>query len=306
MSSRPLAALPGLLAGEAALAELLGVDDAVVAVAESARSVVLAAVAELGTSPTVLVATATAREAEQLQHDLVPFLGVDAVELLPAWETLPFERVSPATETMGRRLRTMWRLRHGPAGGSAPRPGSGSRHATGVVVAPIRALLQRLGPRVEDAEPVVVRRGAELDLADLVARLVHAGYRREYQVEARGELAVRGGIVDVFGSTASVPTRIDLFGDEVERLTAFEVAGQRSVADLEQVELFGCREVVLTEDVRERARHLSLEAPFARDHFARIADGELFDGMESWLPWLERVRAPLHRPSRRELPGRAR
>ena len=90
----------------------------------------------------------------------------------------------------------------------------------------------------------------------------------------------------MFGSTASVPTRIDLFGDEVERLTAFEVAGQRSVADLEQVELFGCREVVLTEDVRERARHLSLEAPFARDHFTRIADGELFDGMESWLPWL--------------------
>ena len=116
MSSRPLAALPGLLAGEAALAELLGVDDAVVAVPESARSVVLAAVAELGTSPTVLVATATAREAEQLQHDLVPFLGVDAVELLPAWETLPFERVSPATETMGRRLRTMWRLRHGRGG----------------------------------------------------------------------------------------------------------------------------------------------------------------------------------------------
>ena len=278
MSLRPLAALPGLLAGEAVIAELLGVDDAIVAVPESARSVVLAALAELSTSPTVLVATATAREAEQLVHDLVPFLGADAVELLPAWETLPFERVSPATETMGRRLRTMWRLRHGSAGGS--------QHATRVVVAPIRALLQRLGPRVEDAEPVVVRQGADLDPADLVARLVHAGYRREYQVEARGELAVRGGIVDVFGSTANLPIRIDLFGDEVDRLTEFEVAGQRSVADLEQVELFGCREVVLTNDVRERARLLSQDAPFARDNFARIAEGELFDGMESWLPWL--------------------
>ena len=132
----------------------------------------------------------------------------------------------------------------------------------------------------------MVRQGADLDPADLVARLVHAGYRREYQVEARGELAVRGGIVDVFGSTANLPIRIDLFGDEVERLTEFEVAGQRSVADLEQVELFGCREVVLTNDVRERARLLSQDAPFARDNFARIADGELFDGMESWLPWL--------------------
>jgi transcription-repair coupling factor (superfamily II helicase) len=132
----------------------------------------------------------------------------------------------------------------------------------------------------------VVRQGADLDPEDLVARLVHAGYRREYQVEARGELAVRGGIVDVFGSTASHPIRIDLFGDEVERLTAFEIAGQRSVADLEQVELFGCREIVLTKDVRERARLLSVDAPFARDNFTRIADGELFDGMESWLPWL--------------------
>src|ERR1035438_6952801 len=203
MSPRPLAALPGLLAGEAAIAELLGVDDAIVAVPESARSVVLPAPADRSTSPTVLVATATAREAEQLVHDLAPFLGYDAVELLPAWETLPFERVSPATETMGRRLRTMWRLRHGSTGGSMPQPGSGLQHRTGVVVAPIRALLQRLGPRVEDAEPVVVRQGSELDPEDLVARLGHAGYRREYQVEARGELAVRGGIIDVFGSRSN-------------------------------------------------------------------------------------------------------
>ncbi len=210
MSGRPpLAALPGLLAGEAAIAELLGIDDAIVAVPASARAVVLAAVAGLGATPTVLVATATAREAEQLVHDLAPFLGDEAVDLLPAWETLPFERVSPATETMGRRLRAMWRLRHGPAS----EPGPGAVPPTRVVVAPIRALLQRLGPRVEDAEPVVVRRGEELDPEDLVARLVRAGYRREYQVEARGELAVRGGIVDVFPSTANRGVRIDLFGD---------------------------------------------------------------------------------------------
>jgi transcription-repair coupling factor (superfamily II helicase) len=284
LTRRPLAALPGLLAGEAAIAEMLGVDDAIVAVPDSVRSVVLAALAELSAAQTLLVATATAREAEQLSHDLGPFLGPEAVELLPAWETLPFERVSPATETMGRRLRTMWRMRHAPARshGSDEAPDS----APGVVVAPVRALLQRLGPRVEDAEPVVVRQGGELDPELLVARLVRAGYRREYQVEARGELAVRGGIVDVFGSTATNPIRIDLFGDEVERLTAFEVANQRSISDLDQVELFGCRELVLTDEVRERARELSLSAHFARDNFARIADGELFDGMESWLPWL--------------------
>ncbi len=143
MSPPPLSALPGLLAGEAVIAELLGVDDAVVAVPDAARTVVLAALAELSTAPTVLVATATAREAEQLAHDLGPFLGPDSVELLPAWETLPFERVSPATETMGRRLRTMWRLRHKAAEGSSP--GAEAEGAPCVVVAPIRALLQRLG-----------------------------------------------------------------------------------------------------------------------------------------------------------------
>ena len=286
MSPRPLAALPGLLAGEAAIAELLGVDDAIVAVPESARSVVLAALAELSTSPTVLVATATAREAEQLVHDLAPFLGSDAVELLPAWETLPFERVSPATETMGRRLRTMWRLRNGSTGGSMPQPGSGLQHRTGVVVAPIRALLQRLGPRVEDAEPVVVRQGSDLDPEDLVARLVHAGYRREYQVEARGELAVRGGIIDVFGSTASLPIRIDLFGDEVDRLTAFDVADQRSVVPLRAAVLLGCRELVSSEAVRARAAALIDLEPWGRSQWERLAAGESFDGMESWLPWL--------------------
>ncbi|MGO9559748.1 MAG: transcription-repair coupling factor, partial [Acidimicrobiales bacterium] len=137
MSPPPLAALPGLLAGEAAIAELLGIDDAIVAVPAAARAVTLAAVAELGASPTLLVATATAREAEQLVHDLAPFLGEEAVELLPAWETLPFERVSPASETMGRRLRAMWRLRHASAGASEH--GSGSQASARVIVAPIRS-----------------------------------------------------------------------------------------------------------------------------------------------------------------------
>ena len=271
-----LAALPGLLSGEAALAELLGADDAVIAVPEAARSLVLAAAAELGNAPVILVATPTAREAEQLVHDLSAFAGQECVELLPAWETLPFERVSPATDTMGRRLRAMWRLRHAARQSAAPR----------LVVAPIRALLQRLGPRVEDIEPVIVRRSDRVEAEELIGRLVGAGYRREYQVEHRGELAVRGGIIDVYPSTDDHGVRIDLWGDEVDRLTIFDAADQRSTAEVELVEIFGCREVLLTEDVRERARQLAKEAPVARDVFERLGDGLVFDGMESWLPWL--------------------
>jgi transcription-repair coupling factor (superfamily II helicase) len=272
-----LRALPGLLAREPGLADLLGREDSVVALAEPARPVVLAALAELGTAPVVLVATATMREAENLAHDLAAYIEPSCVELLPPWETLPFERVSPGVETMGRRLQSMWQLRRR-ANGPCDRPL--------IVVAPIRALLQRLGPRVEDTEPVRIRAGERIDEGGLVERLVAMGYRREYQVEHRGELAVRGGIVDVFPSTADQGVRIDLWGDEVERLTHFDVGDQRSVADVGEVELFGCRELVLTPAVRERAQELAKESPFARDVFDRLGDGLLFDGMESWLPWL--------------------
>ncbi len=272
-----LSSLPGLLAGESAIAELLGADDAVVAIPEAARSVALAAVSELGAAPVTIVVTPTAREAEQLSHDLASFVEPDCVELLPAWETLPFERVSPSSETMGRRLRAMWHLRH--AGEPASRRAS-------IVISPVRSMLQRLGPRVEDVEPMVVQAGGQVERDDLVGRLVHAGYRREYQVEHRGEMAVRGGIVDVFPSTADEGVRIDLWGDEVERLTLFDVSDQRSVEEVARAEIFGCREVVLTEDVRRRAAVLAREAPVARDVFERLAEGLQFDGMESWLPWL--------------------
>ncbi len=101
-----------------------------------------------------------------------------------------------------------------------------------VIVAPVRALAQRLGPHVEDVVPITVRPGQVFDRDELVAQLVAAGYRREYQVEARGEFAVRGSILDVYPSTADHPVRIDLWGDEVDRLQTFSVADQRATGDL--------------------------------------------------------------------------
>jgi transcription-repair coupling factor (superfamily II helicase) len=155
-----------------------------------------------------------------------------------------------------------------------------------VLVAPIRSLLQRLGPHVEELAPVVVTKGTQIDPEDLVARLVAMGYRREYQVEHRGELAVRGSIVDVFGSTDDGPVRIDLWGDEVDRLSEFSVSDQRSTGDVDAVELWGCRELLPTPEIRERAARLVAEAPWGREQWERLAEGMTFDGMESWLPWL--------------------
>src|SRR6516165_4895289 len=238
-SRPPLSALLPLLRRDESLTDLSGARSAVVAVPEPARPFAIAGLAHASGRHPMVVAVPTAADGERLANDLKAFLGDEEVDIFPAWETLPFERVSPSVETMGRRLRAIWHLRD-PA--RMPR----------VLVAPIRALLQRLGPHVEEASPVVVDPGLQLDPVDLVNRLVAAGYRREYQVEHRGELAVRGSIVDVYPSTADAPVRIDLWGDEVDRLTEFSVADQRSTCDLDEVELFGCRELLPTGEVRAR------------------------------------------------------
>ena len=265
--------LPALLDEEPAIAACLGRRTASLAVAEPAWAVVVACLARrTGRSPLV-VAVPTGAEAERLATDLQLMLGELQVELFPAWETLPFERVSPAVETMGRRLRVLQRL-------------SSLEDRPAVVVASGRALVQRLGPAAGVTEPVRVGPGDVIDRDEFVASLVAAGYRREYQVEHRGEMAVRGSIVDIWPSTDEVPVRIDLWGDEVERLAEFAVADQRSTIPRSEVELHPCRELVPDVKVRARAATLMAEQPWGRDHWDRLANGELFDGMESWLPWL--------------------
>jgi len=134
-----LGALPALLRDEPALSALLGTGAAHVAVPEAARALFTAGVASLTQRHPVVVATPTATDAQRLANDLRVYLGPEAVDSFPAWETLPFERVSPNVETMGRRLRTMWRLRE---------PSRSPR----VLVAPVRALVQRLIPIAKKLE----------------------------------------------------------------------------------------------------------------------------------------------------------
>jgi transcription-repair coupling factor (superfamily II helicase) len=286
----PLAPLARLLDDEVATQAVLGRAQ-VVAVPEAARALFVASLAGVTTRRPILLAVPTGSEAERLVHDLATFLPLDAVELFPAWETLPFERVSPSLETMGRRQRVLWRLRtHAlprERTAAAPVPGAAvSDPMMKVLVAPVRALVQRLGPHVEDVEPVVVRAGDHIDRDDLVARLVTMGYRREYQVEARGEVAVRGSIVDVYPVTDDHPVRIDLWDDEVDRLSAFAVADQRSTHDAAVATVFPARELLPSEEVRARAAELVRSEPWGAEAFERLADGQTFDGMESWLPWL--------------------
>jgi len=269
----PFAALADVVSTDPAIITLLGRSHGVVAIPEAGRAIAIAAMVRRSQRNPIVVAVPTTAEADRLASDLRLFLGRDEVATFPAWEILPFERVSPGIETMGRRLEVLWRLR-------AP------DEVPSVIVASVRALVQVIGPHGVEAAPVEIRPGDTVDSAELVEHLVLQGYRREFQVEHRGEVAVRGGIVDVFGSTADAPVRIDLWGDEVDRLTEFSVADQRSTVDIDSVRFFPAREVLPSDEVRARADRLVATEPWGREQWQRLSDGEFFDGMESWLPWL--------------------
>ncbi|MDE0581415.1 MAG: transcription-repair coupling factor [Acidimicrobiia bacterium] len=267
-----LAGLGRFLATDPSVVEVLGQRNANLAVAESGQAAVLAAIAELNGRRPVVVAVPTTADAERLAGDLSAMLDGGAA-LFPAWETLPFERISPGVETMGRRCEAIWQLHE-------------TDRCPPVLVAPIRALLQRLVFDSDDAEPVTVASGDRVDQERLVADLAARGYRRDVQVEHRGVFAVRGSIVDVFPSTADSPVRIDLWGDEVDRLTEFSVADQRATDPLDEAVIFPAREVRPVAEVRAAAENLVATRPWGREQWERLAEGQFFDGMESWLPWL--------------------
>ena len=132
MTSAPLESLPGLLRSEPGLTRALGQPDARLAVVEVARPIAIAALANLSNRRPLVVACPTGTMAAQLVDDLIQFVPEDDVVLFPGWETLPFERVSPSVETMGQRLKVLWRI------GNADR-------SPKIIVAGVRALFRSLG-----------------------------------------------------------------------------------------------------------------------------------------------------------------
>jgi transcription-repair coupling factor (superfamily II helicase) len=242
----------------------------VVAWADHIRPVLLAALARTRPNDTLVIALPTDSQARVLYDDLKVYSDAQ-VTYFPAWETLPFERVSPDIETMGQRMRLLAQLRD-----EAPR----------IVVAPIRALLQRLSPSSLTFSPIVLRRGETVDLDGITRTLVEWGYVREQLVEHRGEFARRGAIFDIFNSTDDAPVRVELWGDEVERVTTFSVSDQRSTEELSEVVLYPARELVIDDRVVMRAERLASSEPWGREQWERIAQRSEFDGMENWLAWL--------------------
>ncbi|NUK01573.1 transcription-repair coupling factor [Streptomyces lunaelactis] len=245
----------------------------------AARPFAVAALAREASRP-VLAVTATGREAEDLAAALRSLLPEEGIAEYPSWETLPHERLSPRSDTVGRRLAVLRRLAHPTDDDPATGPVS-------VVVAPVRSVLQPQVKGLGDLEPVALRTGQRADLNEIVDSLAAAAYSRVELVEKRGEFAVRGGILDVFPPTEEHPLRVEFWGDDVEEIRYFKVADQRSLEVAEHgLWAAPCRELLLTEDVRQRAAALAELHPELGELLGKIAEGIAVEGMESLAPVL--------------------
>ncbi|CAH0232116.1 Transcription-repair-coupling factor [Microbacterium oxydans] len=225
--------------------------------------------------PAALLAVApTGRRAESVAQALGAYLPEAQILTFPAWETLPHERLSPSPDTVGHRLQTLRRV----AEWSGDHPL--------IVVASVRAALQPIAGNLGEITPLELRtnsRGNELDT--VAEQLVERAYSRVDMVSRRGEFAVRGGILDVFPPTSEHPYRVEFFGDEIDQIRAFSIADQRSLpGDVDGVDLPPSRELLLTADVRDRARALIGGFPAISGMLEKMAEGIPVEGMESLLP----------------------
>ncbi len=244
----------------------------VVARAQAAEDLVTAAVAVALEAP-VLAVTPGPHEAESLAADLVAYLGPTSVALLPAWEALPYEGISPAPEVAARRASALERLR--------------AAEGPFVLVAPALAAMQGVIPTLGTVESLVLEAGRELPPDALAGTLVDLGYARADVVEHRGEFAVRGGVMDVFPGTARRPVRLEYWGDEIDSLRAFVPSTQLSTEKIAQVDVPPVRELIPDDALRARAGHAaSGHAERFADQLQRLADGLFVEGAETLAPFL--------------------
>ena len=204
--------------------------------------------------------------------------GLPVLEL-PAWDCLPYDRVSPGADTVARRVEAL----------AAMAALEKSPHRA-VVLTTANALMQRLPPRVfVEAQTFRARTGNQVDMNVLIARLENSGFDRVATVREVGEFAVRGGILDLFAPGGTEALRLDFFGDTLDSIRSFDVATQRTTGQRTEVTLQAMSEVALTPENISRFRRNYIEAFGApnRDDalYAAVSEGRRFAGMEHWLPF---------------------
>src|SRR5215472_7157391 len=194
----------------------------------------------------------------------------------PAWDCLPYDRVSPNGEIVSRRIDTLTRLATAPPDQM-------------VVLTTVNALVQRVPPRrLFDGRVLVLRSGGRIGLDRLQSFFRNNGYIRTDTVREPGEFAIRGGIVDLYPAGAAEPIRLDFFGDTLESVRSFDALNQRSTGTLDEAALRPVSEVLLDDDAvrRFRSRYREQFGAIGTDDplYESVSAGRRYVGMEHCLP----------------------
>src|SRR5665213_1407358 len=196
----------------------------------------------------------------------------------PAWDCLPYDRVSPKPDIESQRLATLANLaRRNPDAGAA------------IVVTTVNAVLQRVPPRTTIAESSFVARvGADVEHDALVAFLAKNGYARASTVREPGDFALRGGIVDLWSPGTEQPLRMDFFGSTLDAIRLFDAETQLSSDQIKSIELLPASEAPLDADTisRFRAGYVATFGTATSDDplYESVSAGRKHQGMEHWLP----------------------
>ena len=202
---------------------------------------------------------------------------LDLIEI-PAWDCLPYDRVSPHAAIASARLNGLRRLaRRRPERGPA------------VVLTTVSAMMQRVPPRDKVARSeLVLEPGQQIPQNELSALLAENGYEHTDIVMEPGEFALRGGLVDVFAAGSRQPVRLDFFGDALESLRGFDPSSQRTTKQLKKAVIGAVSDIVLTREAiaRFRSAYVARFGAVTDDDplYAAISAGRRFQGMEHWLP----------------------
>ena len=214
--------------------------------------------------------------------DLLAFCHPDIqVYALPAWDCLPYDRVSPNPSIISQRLQTLKALEMRLATPLTTRPPC-------IVVTTAHGILQKLPPIEFIRQNVLkIKANSSLKWDWFLGLLTHYGYSRSDMARDAGDFAVRGDIIDLYPISGDMPVRIDVFGDTVERLRVFDPVTQRTISDIPSFDLMPMSECVLTSDTiadfKQRYR-LTFGTQKSRFDplFEAVSEGRWFAGLEHW------------------------
>jgi len=212
-----------------------------------------------------------------LRQSLGFFAPEQQVITLPAWDCLPYDRVSPHGDLISQRVEALARIASG-----------GLQDGT-VLLTTVNALLQRVPPRSFFTDVgLSLTPGDSRPVEELAGFFEANGYHRAATVREAGEYAIRGGIVDVYPPGAEEPLRLDFFGDELETIRSFDPVSQRTTGKLDAFEIFPVGEFRLDEESIRRFRsgyRTHFGAEISRDPlYEAVSEGRRHVGMEHWLP----------------------